>query len=83
MTASETAGRGEVVVIAATAARLPDLTDPSVIPLMIALGGLIGAGIGRLRGWPRADVRDLAERWAFAFGVIACLTYLALNIAGV
>jgi len=74
-----------VVVLgaAALAVSAPDPTAPTIVPLAIAVGGLIGAAVGRFRRLPRPATREITENWAFAFGIAALVIYVLLLVLGV
>ena len=65
------------------AAAVPDLSSPAIIPFALAAGGLVGAAVGRARGLERERVREIAENWAFAAGLLAAVAYLVALAAGV
>lgn len=62
---------------------VPDYRSPSIIPLFAAVGGLIGAAIGRARGVDRDRMREIVENWAFFFGALAAVAYIASIVTGI
>jgi hypothetical protein len=40
------------------------------------VGGLLGTALGRARRVPRERVREIAENWAFAGGILGAVAYL-------
>jgi hypothetical protein len=75
---------GILVVLAAgvLAASLPDLGQPTFFVFAAAVGALIGTAIGRWRHQPRERIRQIAENWSFAFGLVGLALYLAA-LAGI
>lgn len=62
---------------------MPDFRSPSIISLLAAIGGLIGAAIGRARGVDRNRMREIAENWAFFSGGFAAIVYIGSILTGV
>jgi threonine dehydrogenase-like Zn-dependent dehydrogenase len=63
------------------AASLPDPSEPTIIVFGAGLGGLLGTAIGRARRAARERVREIAENWAFAGGIVGAVAYL-LTVVG-
>ena len=66
-----------------TVAGLPELDQPSVIPLAAVVGALLGALFGRIRQNPPDDVRRLAEGGVFYGVAVGFLLYAVALIAGI
>jgi hypothetical protein len=62
---------------AVLAVSLPSLGQPTFFVFAAAVGALIGTAIGRARRHPRERIREIAENWSFAFGLIGLALYLA------
>lgn len=72
-----------LVAAALLAASAPELGSPSIVPFGVVIGGLIGAAIGRARGVHRDRTREIAENWAFAFGLLSVALYLVTLLTSV
>lgn len=72
-----------LAVVAVLVSTLPDPGSPTIVPLGVVAGGLIGAAVGRARRVGRNRTREIAENWGFAFGVLAAAVYLIALLAGI
>lgn len=68
---------------AAIAARLPDPSEPSVVPFGAVAGALIGAAVARLQRLDRDTVRRRTEDGAFFGAAMAMVGYLIGLVASV
>lgn len=72
-----------LLALATLAVVTPDPHSPSIVPLALVAGGLLGTAVARLRRVDRPRMREITENYAFAAGLLAAFWYLFTLVTGV
>lgn len=71
-----------MVLLATLAASLPEPGSPNLVPFMAVLGAFVGAGVSRIRGEDRGQMRHRVEDFAFTTTALAFVIYLTGLVTG-